>query len=132
MTEASLMGKAGIADQIVAPGVNPRRASRIVWLLAISLGLLMTGFAITQDRAYVKDDEQKVFTSFFDCEAWGMRIPTMREGEIVTVIGRLREDRWEGSDGHWKSRLKLIVKTVKKGAYDANMILVRQEQAITI
>ena len=47
MTEASLMGETGIADQAISPGANPRRASRIVWLLAISLGLLMTGFAIT-------------------------------------------------------------------------------------
>jgi DHA1 family tetracycline resistance protein-like MFS transporter len=35
-----------IAGQVITSGTDPRRAGRIIWLLAVSLGLLMTGYAI--------------------------------------------------------------------------------------
>jgi multidrug resistance protein len=41
------MGQVIIAGRVVTSGTDPRRASRIIWLLAASMGLLMTGFAIT-------------------------------------------------------------------------------------
>jgi multidrug resistance protein len=41
------MGQVVVADQVITSGIDPRRAGRIIWLLAVSLGLLMTGFAIT-------------------------------------------------------------------------------------
>jgi DHA1 family tetracycline resistance protein-like MFS transporter len=41
------MGQVTIADRVITSGIDPRRASRIIWLLAVSMGLLMTGFAIT-------------------------------------------------------------------------------------
>ena len=41
------MGQVLVAGQVITSGVDLRRASRIIWLLAVSLGLLMTGYAIT-------------------------------------------------------------------------------------
>jgi len=41
------MGKIVIAGQVITSEIDLRRASRIIWLLAVSLGLLMTGYAIT-------------------------------------------------------------------------------------
>jgi DHA1 family multidrug resistance protein-like MFS transporter len=40
------MGEVCVADQIVTSATDPRRGARIIWLLAVSLGLLMTGYAI--------------------------------------------------------------------------------------
>ena len=47
-TEKTLshMGKVVIATQVITPGVDPRRARNIILLLAVSLALLMTGYAI--------------------------------------------------------------------------------------
>ncbi len=41
------MGQVLVADQVITSELDPRRAMRILWLLAVSLGLLMTGYAIT-------------------------------------------------------------------------------------
>ena len=41
------MGQVIVADRVITSGPDPRRAGRIIWLLAVSMGLLMTGFAIT-------------------------------------------------------------------------------------
>ena len=47
-TEKTLshMGKVVMATQVITPGVDPRRARNIILLLALSLALLMTGYAI--------------------------------------------------------------------------------------
>ena len=41
------MGQVVVAGQVITSEIDLRRASRIIWLLAVSLGLLMTGYAIT-------------------------------------------------------------------------------------
>jgi single-stranded DNA-binding protein len=74
----------------------------------------MTAFGLAQDRHYYKDGEERAFTSFFDCEAWGEAVPAMSEGDIITVRGRLREDRWL-KNGRNKSRMKVIVEAVEPG-----------------
>ncbi|UCC65118.1 MAG: MFS transporter [Anaerolineae bacterium] len=40
------MGKVVMASQVITSGLAPRRARNIILLLAVSLGLLMTGYAI--------------------------------------------------------------------------------------
>jgi multidrug resistance protein len=41
------MGQVLVAGRVITSEVDLRRAIRIIWLLAVSLGLLMTGYAIT-------------------------------------------------------------------------------------
>jgi multidrug resistance protein len=42
----SHMGKVVVATQVITSGIDPRRARKVILLLAVSMGLLMTGYAI--------------------------------------------------------------------------------------
>jgi hypothetical protein len=40
------MGKVVVATQVITSEMDPRRARKVILLLAVSMGLLMTGYAI--------------------------------------------------------------------------------------
>ena len=50
--------------------------------------------------------------SYFDIEAWGKLAESVyaqgRKGRGCRVVGRLRQDRWDGDDGKKHSRVKIV------------------------
>lgn len=69
-----------------------------------------TRFAIAVNEAFKKQDSDdwEEYTSFIDCVQWGPRgkavLNFCSKGSIVTVTGRLKQERWE-KDGEKKSRV---------------------------
>lgn len=55
--------------------------------------------------------------SYFDIETWNRLAEfcagTVTKGRHVVVNGRLRQDRWEGTDGKMRSRIKLVGKSIR-------------------
>jgi len=81
-------------------------------------GTTVCVFSIESTRFY-KDDNGKLTseTSVFDIEAWG-RLAEKCDKELsigrgVRVVGRLKQDRWAGSDGLPHSRVKVIAEHVE-------------------
>ncbi len=62
-----------------------------------------------------KSDEGEV--SFFEIEAWEKLgencLEYLKKGSKVTIIGLLRQDRWSGTDGKQRSKVKVIAQQVR-------------------
>ena len=73
-------------------------------------------FSLATNRNFVRDDEKVVETSFFDVETWAdtaLQCSTNgTKGRAVRVVGRLKQDRWKGTDGKSYSRVKVIADNV--------------------
>ncbi len=78
-------------------------------------GKNVCGFSLAVNH-YSKDDaEPKV--SFIDVEAWDKLAEicagNVTKGRRLMVVGSLRQDRWEGTDGKKQSRIKIVGKEVR-------------------
>lgn len=74
-------------------------------------------FTLASNRFFRKDDVQLSEVSFFSIEVWNrtadLCIKTLTKGRGVRVVGRLKQDRWEGPDGAYLSRVKIVGETVE-------------------
>ena len=79
-------------------------------------GTLVCSFCLASNRYYKLEDESVNEVSFFDVEAWSRLAETCSEnltkGRGVRVVGRLKQDRWEDSEGKYHSRIKIIAEHV--------------------
>lgn len=68
-------------------------------------------------RSKGQDGQQKEDVSFFDCEAWNktgeLVMQYLKKGRTVLVEGRLQQDRWEGTDGQKRSKIKVVAENVQ-------------------
>ncbi|MBN2509905.1 MAG: single-stranded DNA-binding protein [Spirochaetales bacterium] len=73
-------------------------------------------FSIANNRYYRTKEEAKQETSFFEVETWAQEAEDcsrkLEKGKGVRVIGRLKQDRWEDTDGKQKSRIKIVAEHV--------------------
>jgi len=55
--------------------------------------------------------------SFFDIEAWGVLAESCgkqgRKGRGTRVVGRLKQDRWEGADGKPHARISIVAEHIE-------------------
>ncbi len=69
-------------------------------------------FSIASNRYYKQDDTLEKETSFFEVETWGKLAEacgkSCRKGRGVRVVGRMKQDRWTGTDGKNYSRVKIV------------------------
>ncbi len=74
-------------------------------------------FSLASNRFYRQDSGMEKEVSYFDIESWGKLAETCGEncpkGRGVRVVGRLKQDRWTGSDGKNHSRIKIIADHVE-------------------
>jgi single-strand DNA-binding protein len=60
-------------------------------------------FSLASNRFYKQDSQMEKEVSFFDVETWAKLAENCynlgRKGRGVRVVGRLRQDRWTGTDG---------------------------------
>lgn len=79
-------------------------------------GTEVCNFSLATNRYYMSNNEKVSETSFFDVETWAdtARICSTdgRKGRGVRVVGRLKQDRWKGSDGKNYSRIKVVADNV--------------------
>jgi len=75
-------------------------------------GTAICTFSIETNGTYKKDNEFVQETSFFNVEAWARLAEQCEQygikGRGVRVVGRLKQDRWTGSDGKNYSKVKIV------------------------
>ena len=74
-------------------------------------GTSICNFAIACNRFYKQAENLEKEVSFFDVEAWSKLADACiihgKKGRGVRVVGRLKQERWNGTDG--KSRSKIVI-----------------------
>ena len=79
-------------------------------------GSIVTTFSIASNRYFGTGDERVEEVSFFDVEAWNKLgeacFTYLKKGRGVRVAGRLKQDRWQNTEGDPRSRIKVIAKEV--------------------
>lgn len=74
-------------------------------------------FSIASNRFFKQDDQTTQETSFFDVETWSRLAELCQEnctkGRGVRVVGRLKQDRWVGTDGKRYSKIKVVAEHIE-------------------
>ena len=80
-------------------------------------GTMVCNFSIASNRFYRQDDETEQETSFFEVETWAKLAEACGKGcykgRGVRVVGRLKQDRWTGTDGKNYSKIKVVAEHVE-------------------
>ena len=74
-------------------------------------------FSIASNRFFKQEDQTTQETSFFDVETWSRLAELCGEnctkGRGVRVVGRLKQDRWVGTDGKHYSKIKVVAEHIE-------------------
>ena len=74
-------------------------------------------FSIASNRFFKQEDQTTQETSFFDIETWARLAELCGEnctkGRGVRVVGRLKQDRWVGTDGKHYSKIKVVAEHIE-------------------
>jgi single-strand DNA-binding protein len=74
-------------------------------------------FSIASNRYYKSDGGFGKEVSFFNIEAWSKLAESCynlgHKGRGVRVVGRLKQDRWTGSDGNPHSKISIVAEHVE-------------------
>ncbi len=80
-------------------------------------GTAVCAFSIASNRNYKKDDEFVQETSYFDVESWGNLAKVCEDngtkGRGVRVVGRIKQDRWVGTDGKKYNKVKVVAEHIE-------------------
>lgn len=81
-------------------------------------GTKVCNFTVASNRFYKQDDEYQKEVTFLDVEAWtklaNYSSTNFAKGKGIRIVGRLKQDRWEDSDGNPRSRLKLVAEYIER------------------
>lgn len=90
---------------------------RIPELKYTSGGLAMTNFPIAVQSVSFKEGNPEKEVSYFDVYAWGNLAEIcstyLKKGTQLMVSGKLKQSRWESSDGKKHSKVQIMAKEVK-------------------
>jgi single-strand DNA-binding protein len=80
-------------------------------------GTQVCNFSIASNRFFRQDSNLEKETGFFEVEAWGKLATACgaqgRKGRGVRVVGRLKQDRWTGSDGKSHNKVAIVAEHVE-------------------
>ncbi|MDR1700973.1 MAG: single-stranded DNA-binding protein [Lachnoclostridium sp.] len=80
-------------------------------------GVRVCTFSVASNRVFQQNMQKEKEVSFFDIECWGKLAEicgtNCPKGRGVRVIGRLKQDRWVGTDGKNHSRIKIVAEHVE-------------------
>ena len=83
-------------------------------------GTAVCNFTIASNRFYKLDKQDPGFekeTGFFEVETWGKLADVCsnhgRKGRGVRVVGRLKQDRWTGTDGKSHTKVAIVAEHVE-------------------
>jgi single-strand DNA-binding protein len=86
-------------------------------LRSTSKGTSVCTFSLASNRFYKQDSGPEREVSFFDVETWAKLAEHCynmgRKGRGVRIVGRLKQDRWNGSDGKPHSRVTIVAEHVE-------------------
>ena len=74
-------------------------------------------FSLASNRFFKQDTGLEKEVSFFEVETWAKLAEACnnlgKKGRGVRVVGRLKQDRWTGSDGKPRSRISIVAEHVE-------------------
>ncbi|MDR0512425.1 MAG: single-stranded DNA-binding protein [Treponema sp.] len=80
-------------------------------------GSSVCSFSIASNRYYKQGSGFEKEVGFFEVETWGKLAEACaehgRKGRGVRVVGRLKQDRWLGSDGKNHTRVAIVAEHVE-------------------
>ena len=80
-------------------------------------GTQVCTFTLASNRFYKQDTGLEKEVGFFDVETWARLAENCynlgRKGRGVRVVGRLKQDRWNGTDGKSHSRVAIVAEHVE-------------------
>ena len=80
-------------------------------------GTPLCTFSLASSRFFKQDSGMEKEVSFLDVETWGKLADHCydlgHKGRGVRVVGRLKQDRWVGSDGKNHSRVTIVAEHVE-------------------
>ncbi|MDR1868316.1 MAG: single-stranded DNA-binding protein [Treponema sp.] len=83
----------------------------------ISTGTPVCTFGIASHRCFKYNSEIEQEVSFFDIETWSKLAEACRDwghkGRSVRVVGRLKQDRWNDSEGKRHAKVFIIAEHVE-------------------
>ncbi|MDR0374320.1 MAG: single-stranded DNA-binding protein [Treponema sp.] len=86
-------------------------------LKSTAKGTSVCTFSLASNRFYKQDNMLEKEVSFFDVESWSKLAENCynlgRRGRGVRVVGRLKQDRWNGPDGKSHSKVSIIAEHVE-------------------
>jgi len=81
-------------------------------LVETKKGTPVCTFNLASNRYYKQDNENQTEVSFFEVEVWSRLAEAcnnnLKKGRGVRVVGRLKQDRWSGTDGKAYSKVKIV------------------------
>jgi single-strand DNA-binding protein len=86
-------------------------------LKSTAKGTSVCTFSLASNRFYKQDNMLEKEVSFFDVESWSKLAENCynlgRKGRGVRVVGRLKQDRWNGPDGKLHSKVSIVAEHVE-------------------
>jgi single-strand DNA-binding protein len=80
-------------------------------------GTPLCTFSLASNRFFKQDSGLEKEVSFFDVETWSKLAENCynlgRKGRGVRVVGRLKQERWNGSDGKSHSKVAIVAEHVE-------------------
>jgi single-strand DNA-binding protein len=80
-------------------------------------GTSVCTFSLASNRFFKQDSGLEKEVSYFEVETWGKladRVHTQgRKGRGLRAVGRLKQERWSGKDGHAQSRIVIVAEHVE-------------------
>lgn len=79
-------------------------------------GTKLCSFSIASERFYKNGDGMEKEVSYFDVETWGNLAETcanIDKGIGLRIVGRLKQNRWTGSDGKQYSKIIVVAEHVE-------------------
>ena len=80
-------------------------------------GTPLCTFSIATNRYFKQGNESEKEVSFFDVQTWSKLAESCRnhgrKGRGLRVVGRLKQERWNGSDGKAHSKVSIVAEHVE-------------------
>ncbi|MDR2803961.1 MAG: single-stranded DNA-binding protein [Treponema sp.] len=80
-------------------------------------GTPLCTFCLASNRYYKQDNNLEKEVNFFEVEAWSKLAENCqslgRKGRGVRVVGRLKQDRWNDSDGKTHSKISIVAEHIE-------------------
>jgi single-strand DNA-binding protein len=86
-------------------------------LRSTAKGTSLCTFSLASNRFFKQDSGLEKEVSFFEVETWSKLAESCynlgHKGRGVRVVGRLKQDRWTGSDGKTRSKITIVAEHVE-------------------
>lgn len=70
-------------------------------------------FSIATNEGYMKNGEWHEATEWHNCERWSDSINVVK-GDLVSVVGSIKTDKYEDKDGKTQYRTKIRVRSMRR------------------